>query len=167
VNFGLIAPQPLTSKHKFGDFSCGEPLLDDWLKRRALAKQFGGTSRTFVVSDQDHCVWGYYALAAAVVSHQQATGGVRRNMPDPVPIMILGRLAVDRRAQDIKLGGSRLFANLNQLTKAVNSGSLPVTPGTEAELKEACADFTRLRNDLLRALGKSPGEGRRAVILKA
>jgi len=88
-------------------------------------------------------------------------------MPDPVPIMILGRLAVDRRAQDIKLGGSRLFANLNQLTKAVNSGSLPVTPGTEAELKEACADFTRLRNDLLRALGKSPGEGRRAVILKA
>ena len=55
------------------------------------------------------------------------------------------------------LGASRLSSNLNQLAKAVNSGSLPVTPEVEAELKEACRDIADMRTDLLRALGKSPG----------
>ena len=57
------------------------------------------------------------------------------------------------------LGQSRISANLNQLAKAVNTGSLPVTPETEADLKEACRDVAALRIDLLRALGKSPGDG--------
>ena len=55
------------------------------------------------------------------------------------------------------LGGSRLSSNLNQLAKAVNTGSLPVTPETEADLVAACEEVRALRNDLLRALGKSPG----------
>lgn len=55
------------------------------------------------------------------------------------------------------LGQSRLSSNLNQLAKAVNTGSLPVTPETEAELKEACREVSELRDELLRALGKSPG----------
>jgi hypothetical protein len=57
------------------------------------------------------------------------------------------------------LGRSRLAANLNQLAKAVNSGSLPVTPETEADLKQACRDVAAMRADLLRALGKVPGDG--------
>ena len=57
------------------------------------------------------------------------------------------------------LGRSRLSSNLNQLAKAVNTGSLPVTPETEAELKEACREVSAMRADLLRALGKSPGDG--------
>ncbi len=57
------------------------------------------------------------------------------------------------------LGASRLSSNLNQLAKAVNTGSLPVTPETEAELMEACNEVRALRRDLLRALGKSPGDG--------
>ena len=55
------------------------------------------------------------------------------------------------------LGGSRLSSNLNQLAKAVNTGSLPVTPETEADLVAACEEVKALRADLLRALGKSPG----------
>jgi hypothetical protein len=55
------------------------------------------------------------------------------------------------------LGGSRLSSNLNQLAKAVNNGSLPVTPETEADLQEACREVKALREDLLRALGKQPG----------
>lgn len=55
------------------------------------------------------------------------------------------------------LGQSRLSSNLNQLAKAVNTGSLPVTPETEADLKEACREVAAMRADLLRALGKSPG----------
>ncbi len=57
------------------------------------------------------------------------------------------------------LGGSRLSSNLNQLAKAVNTGSLPVTPETEADLKQACHEVSAMRADLLRALGKSPGDG--------
>ena len=57
------------------------------------------------------------------------------------------------------LGQSRLSSNLNQLAKAVNTGSLPVTPETEAGLKEACREVAALRDELLRALGKSPGNG--------
>ena len=55
------------------------------------------------------------------------------------------------------LGASRLSSNLNQLAKAVNTGSLPVTPETEADLAAACEEVRALRDDLLRALGKSPG----------
>ena len=57
------------------------------------------------------------------------------------------------------LGQSRLSSNLNQLAKAVNTGSLPVTPETEADLKEACRDVSAMRADLLRALGKLPEVG--------
>ncbi len=51
---------------------------------------------------------GYYAIAAGAVTHQDATRQIRQNMPDPVPVMVLARLAVDVRAHDIKLGASLL-----------------------------------------------------------
>jgi GNAT superfamily N-acetyltransferase len=82
--------------------------MDEWLKRRALANQSSGASRTFVVLDDDGRVRGYYALAAGAVSHKSATSNVRRNMPDPVPVMVLGRLAVDRGAQGQQLGAALL-----------------------------------------------------------
>ena len=53
-------------------------------------------------------VRGYYALAAGALAHEMATSAVRRNMPDPVPVMVLARLAVDQRAQGRKLGASLL-----------------------------------------------------------
>jgi len=89
-------------------------VLDDWLKRRALANQSSGASRTFVVADQDSRICGYYAMAAGAVSHPLATRGVRRNMPDPVPVMVLARLAVDRRAQGQHLGASLLQDAVNR-----------------------------------------------------
>jgi len=104
----LSAPRPLTVDHGLSEFDCGESGLDNWLKRRALANQLSGASRTFVVADQNGRVYGYYAMAAGAVSHQMATGSVRRNMPDPIPVMVLARLAVDHRAQGIKLGGGLL-----------------------------------------------------------
>lgn len=89
-------------------------MLDDWLKRRALSNQASGASRTFVVTDEVSRVLGYYAMAAGAVSHQLATSGVRRNMPDPVPVMVLARLAVDRRAQGLHLGGALLQDAVNR-----------------------------------------------------
>lgn len=104
----LGPPQPLTAAHRLTEFECGEAALDDWLRRRALANQSSGTSRTFVVLDDGGLVRGYYALAASAVSHLSATSKVRRNMPDPVPVMVLGRLAVDRGAQRQLLGAALL-----------------------------------------------------------
>lgn len=89
-------------------------MLDDWLKRRALGNQSSGVSRTFVVADQGARVHAYYAMAAGAVSHQLATSGVRRNMPDPVPVMVLARLAVDRRAQGLHLGAALLQDAVNR-----------------------------------------------------
>lgn len=101
-------PVPLSATHDFTDFDCGVPILNDWLKRRALANQLSGASRTFVVTDDAGQVLGYYALAAGAVAHHDATGSIRRNMPDPIPVMVVGRLAVDRRAQGMRLGGALL-----------------------------------------------------------
>lgn len=67
-----------------------------------------GACRTFVIADSYQHVWGYYALATGAISHNEATGRVRRNMPEPIPVIVLGRLAIDLRAQGRKLGASLL-----------------------------------------------------------
>lgn len=108
MKFSLGAPEPLAVTHVLDDFSCGEPSLDAWLQRRALSNHLSGASRTFVVADERGRVYGYYALAAGAVEHQLATGSVRRNMPDPIPALVLARLAVDKRAQGIYLGAALL-----------------------------------------------------------
>lgn len=104
----LLPPQPLTAAHRLDDFQCTETILDDWLQRRALANQDSGASRTFVVADQDGRVYGYYALAAGAVAHRTTSAIMRRNMPDPIPVMVLARLAVDQNAQGQQLGGALL-----------------------------------------------------------
>ncbi len=108
MSLPLLAPQPLSTTHLLNDFSCGEQSLDEWLRRRALANHLSGGSRVFVTADEHGRVFGYYAMAAGAVSHSLATTSVRRNMPDPIPVMVLGRLAVDRQAQGMKLGGALL-----------------------------------------------------------
>lgn len=114
MSLQLSAPQPLATAHVVNGFACGESSLDEWLERRALANQVSGASRTFVVVDQEGRAYGYYAMAAGAVSHQMATGSVRRNMPDPIPVLVLARLAVDRRAQGIKLGSALLQDAVNR-----------------------------------------------------
>jgi len=104
----LHAPESLSTEHQVNAFACGESVLDEWLKRRALGNQTSGASRTFVVATSQKEVMGYYALAAGAVAHQDATRSIRQNMPDPVPVMVLARLAVDARAQGMKLGAAML-----------------------------------------------------------
>ena len=123
LSLKLSAPQPLAATHLLDDFECGERVLDEWLKRRAMINQTNGASRTFVVMDEENRVRGFYAMAAGAVSHQLATGSVRRNMPDPVPVLVLGRLAVDRRAQGIHLGAAMLQDAVNRaITVSQNTG---------------------------------------------
>jgi GNAT superfamily N-acetyltransferase len=123
MSLRLAAAQPLAAHHRLGEFACGEASLDEWLKRRAMVNHLCGASRTFVAADADGRVYGYYALAAGAVVREMATGGVRRNMPDPVPVMVLTRLAVDLEARGIQLGGALLKDALARtLTVSENAG---------------------------------------------
>ena len=119
----LRAPESLSPDHQVSSFACGESTLDEWLKRRALGNQTSGASRTFVAANDQLEVMAYYALAAGAVAHQDATRKVRQNMPDPVPVLILGRLAVDQQIHGQKLGGALLQdAFKRSLLVAQNTG---------------------------------------------
>ena len=99
----LSRPEPLADAHELNDFFSGVASLDDWLKRRARANQVSGASRTFVVAD-NHKAVGYYALASGAIAVDTGVGRFRRNMPDPIPVAVLGRLAIDRSQQGRGLG---------------------------------------------------------------
>lgn len=99
----LSAPALLAEHHQILAFDSGVLTLDDWLKRRARANQISGASRSYVVCDNDRVV-GYYALASGAVNASAAPGRFKRNMPEPIPVVILGRLAVDRACQGQGLG---------------------------------------------------------------
>ena len=99
----ISPPEKLSSSHEVSAFDCGEQVLDDWLRRRALPNEVSGASRTYVVCHGKR-VAGYYTLAAGAIAHTEALGRVRRNMPDPVPVMVLGRLAVDRMFHGMGIG---------------------------------------------------------------
>ena len=97
------APEPLGPDPDTDDFDCGVTSHNTWLARRALANQVSGASRTFVTC-ADHKIAGYYALASSAVVPAAAPGRFRRNMPDPVPVVVLGRLAVALRHHGQGLG---------------------------------------------------------------
>lgn len=101
------APSPLTAAHQVTDFACGEPTLDHWLKHRALRNEGRGASRTYVLC-ADQRVVAYYCLATGSIACELAPGRIRRNMPDPIPVMVLGRLAVDQAWQRHGLGKALL-----------------------------------------------------------
>ena len=97
------APVLLDDSHHLDAFDCGVPALDEWLKRRARGNAASGASHTYVACEGNVAV-GYYALAAGAVDVMAAPGRFRRNMPDPIPIVVLGRLAIDRSQQGKGLG---------------------------------------------------------------
>ena len=99
------------------------PVLDEWLKKRALANEESGASRTYVVTAGGRVV-GYYALATGAVAQQDATGKVRRNMPDPIPVMVLGRLAIDKGYQRRGLGLGLLRDAVLRTLQAASIGGI-------------------------------------------
>jgi len=99
----LSAPAALTDHHTVDAFDSGEKALDDWLRRHAKPNQVSGASRTFIICRGANVI-GYYALAAGAITSNEAPGRLRRNMPDPIPVIVLGRLAVHRPEQSKRLG---------------------------------------------------------------
>lgn len=99
----LSPPEPLAAHHDIEAFTSGVESLDVWLKRRALKNQASGASRTFVACEGQRVV-AYYALASSAVAVAETPGRFRRSMPDPVPVVVLGRLAVDQSFQGKGVG---------------------------------------------------------------
>jgi GNAT superfamily N-acetyltransferase len=97
------APEPIADKHDLSAFASGEPTLDDWLRRRARSNQASGASRTYVIAAQDRVI-GFFTLASGAITLAEAPSRARRNMPDPIPMTVLGRLAIDREWQGRWLG---------------------------------------------------------------
>ena len=118
------APEHIGPEHDVSSFRSGVAALDDWLKRRALANEHSGASRTYVVCAANKKVVGYYALANGSVAAELATGRTRRNMPDPVPVMVLGRLAVDEAYQGCGIGRGLLRDAILRTVQAAEIGGI-------------------------------------------
>ncbi len=104
---GLTAPRALRRGDRVGDFDCGVPRLNSWLRSLALRNQDAGGSRTFVSIAEDGRVAGYYCLSSFTVA-RETTGEFGERLPDPIPATLIGRLAVDRRFSGHGLGASLL-----------------------------------------------------------
>ena len=130
---GFIAPAPITPSHDVADFNSGEAFLDEWLKKRALKNHVIGASRCFVVCDGLK-VLGYYSLSAGAISREAAPKAMRRNMPDPLPVLLLGRLAIDRQFHNQGLGRALLRdAMLRAVNVASDTGVFALLIHTMAE----------------------------------
>lgn len=116
----LQPPEKLTPLHHLQDFDSGSPVLDNWLKQKATTNDLNGASRTYVVCLERRVV-GFYFLANGAVARNAAPSKVKRNMPDPIPVMLLGRLAVDKYWQGQGIGKA-LFAVLRTLAAAQIAG---------------------------------------------
>lgn len=110
-------------EHRLDNFDSGEPSLDEWLKRRAIRNHTLGASRCFVICDHKNEVVGYYCLSAGAISRDSAPKAMQRNMPNPLPVLILGRLAIDKKYHNNGLGSALLRdAMIRSVTIAENTG---------------------------------------------
>ena len=107
----LTQPAKLTHAHDLTNFNCGTELLDKWLKTTALKKKHSGASTANVVCEQStQKVVGYFCLSAGSIIRASAPSRISRNQPEPIPVMLLGRLAVDQRLKGIGLGRNLFVA---------------------------------------------------------
>ena len=132
----LRAPEKLSAAHDLAAFDSGEMVLDEWLRRRAAQNEGSGASRTYVICAGKR-VAGYYSLAVGATTHEQVPGRTKRNMPDPIPVMILGRLAVDKAFQGKGIGTGLLK---DAVLRTMQAGEIA---GIRALLVHAISDAAR------------------------
>jgi len=134
-------PAPLDASFNLSEFDSGTEALDGWLRYRALRNQTSGASRTFVTCPVEgrKSVAGFYSLAASGVALDAAPEAVRRDMPDPIPVILLGRLAVDQRHQGVGLGASLLQDAVRRVAGIAHT--IGVRALLVHAIDEAAADF--------------------------
>ncbi|UYO47966.1 GNAT family N-acetyltransferase [Rhodopseudomonas palustris] len=146
----LSAPVPLTMEHDLSAFDCGEPVLNDWLRQRALKNECR-FSRTYVVCEGNKVV-GYFCVSAGAVERAAAPGKVRRNAPDTIPVSVIGRLAVSRSHAGRGLGAGLLSDALRRIALASQSigiGAVLVHAKDDAARRFylRCAEFIEYPED--------------------
>ena len=146
----LSPPAPLLASHHLDAFDCGEPVLDDWLKRRALRNE-SRFSRTYVVGQGDRVV-AYYCISAGGVRREAVPGKLRRNAPDVVPVSVIGRLAVDRAYAGRGLGADLLADALRRIALAAQTIGIAavLVQAKDARARAfylACAEFIEFSRD--------------------
>ena len=132
----ISAPEALNDSHCINEFECGHSVLNDWLKKQARKNQKLHGSQTFVIATENKVI-GYYALAAGSVERQSVNSNLSRNMPNPIPVIVLGRLAIDCSMQGQLLGG---FLLKDALLRCVNVAN---TIGVKAVLVHAIDDTAK------------------------
>jgi GNAT superfamily N-acetyltransferase len=100
----LRRPEPLESRHDRASFDCGEPSLDEWLRRYAGQNRRGNTAATWVIADRDDRVVAYASLSMTALDRSAAPNKIARGAPDPVPALLIGRFAVDRGVAGLGVG---------------------------------------------------------------
>jgi GNAT superfamily N-acetyltransferase len=106
--YNLSTPALISLDYKWNDFNSGEPSLDEWLKKRAIRNQTSGASRCFVICDDKKEVIGYYCLSAGAIKRESVPKVMQRSMPDLLPVLVLGRLAIDKKYHNKGLGSALL-----------------------------------------------------------
>lgn len=100
----MRVPEKISEHHKLEDFDCNDEPLNDWLKRKALKNEYANDSRTYVICNENKQVIGYYSIATGSIEHDKSPSSLKRNAPNPISVMVLGRLAIDKRCQKRGLG---------------------------------------------------------------
>lgn len=124
----VAAPRLLEAEDDATQFDCGVAALNDWLRKRALVNHLSGASRSYVATAGRRIV-AFYCLSAGAVQHAAVPGNIRRNMPEPIPVVVMGRLAVDMNFQGRGLGPALLqyaLATTQELSKAAGIRALLV-----------------------------------------
>jgi predicted N-acetyltransferase YhbS len=107
---GLTPPRPLMAPDDRQNFDCGRESLNGWFRRKAWRNQQSDVSRVSVISDAESgTIAGYVSLSATSIERAHLPKPSRRNRPDPVPALLLGQLAVDRRYQGRGIARSLMF----------------------------------------------------------
>lgn len=105
----ISAPELLNDTHDLSAFCCGIDELDNWLARQGLKSQVRNHAKVYVVSDTNtQKTVGYYAVAMGSVRREEAIAKMRRNSPDPIPMLVLARLAVDKAYHGYGIGAGLL-----------------------------------------------------------
>jgi len=147
---GISAPVPLTAEHDLSGFDCGEPVLNDWLRHRAL-KNESRFSRTYVACEGNRVVV-YFCISAGAVERAAAPGKVRRNAPDTIPVSVIGRLAISRDHAGKGLGADILSDALRRIavvSQSIGIGAVLVHAKDEAAKRFyiRCAEFIESPED--------------------
>ena len=111
-------------------FDCGEIILNEWLHRYAGQNRRGNTAATWVIVDQDEIVSAYASLSMTAIDRSATTSAIAKGAPDPIPALLIGRLAVDRSHGGQGLGTAlvaHILATASELNQKAACRAVVVT----------------------------------------